>query len=184
MSFIEYTNNQNENCLLLLKASEILCALAKNSNIYFLFSFNFNQNDQTSENEQQTNQLNQQLTSTIPVENSIPSKVNTRLLQSLIENMIFHENKDISYNFCQLSSTLLVLHSKNLRSDNKLKVSFIQNLFQITKNGLFAIIIDCDKSIESLDKSEKDYDEKLKYFIRHLKVMIFFSYLKQILNLK
>lgn len=39
-SFIEYTNCLNDNTQYLLKASEILCILAKNSNIYFLFSFN------------------------------------------------------------------------------------------------------------------------------------------------
>lgn len=38
--FIEYTLALNEvNACFLLKASEILCILAKNSNIYFLFSF-------------------------------------------------------------------------------------------------------------------------------------------------
>lgn len=84
LSLIEYTNDQNENNTLLLKASEILCALAKSSNIYFLFLFSVSVNQTDTEN---------------------------KLFENLVQSMIFHDCKEIALNFCLLSTSLLVLHS-------------------------------------------------------------------------
>jgi hypothetical protein len=157
MSFIEYTNCQYENTQRLIVASKILCTLAKNSNIYFLFSFNIESNGES-------------LISSQMLEDNL--KIDSSLLEKMIEAMIFHENKELSYNFCLLSTTLLVLHSKSSESPDKKKVEFIKHLFNLTKNGLFAIILECDKSIQQLNESEKDYDEKLKNYTKYLKVSV------------
>lgn len=77
--------------------------------------------------------------------------------------MIFHENQEIAFNFCQLSTILLVLQKKNLtngiennNSDFKAAKSDTENinkLFELTKNGLFSIILDSDNAIEALSNS-------------------------------
>jgi hypothetical protein len=129
-SFIEYANYQKENEFLLQKSSEILYLLAQNSNIYFLSSFN----------------------SCLSSEyNKI--RTNNILLQNLIETMMFHNNHQISFNFCLLSTTLLLLHKKQMSINNNLAMLDLENikrLLELTKNGLFSIILYSDRSIDKL----------------------------------
>ena len=159
-SFIEYVSDQQENNLLMLKSSEILVTLAKNSNIYFLFAFST------------SSELDE----------------DKHLFQNLIEAMIFHENQEIAFNFCQLSTILLVLQKKNLtngiennNSDFKAAKSDTENinkLFELTKNGLFSIILDSDNAIEALSNSNHHETAtlsapKLEIYTKFLKVYFY-----------
>lgn len=74
-----------------------------------------------------------------------------KLFECLLENMIFHDNKDIAYNFCLLATSLLILHKNNYKKSN----TFLVNLFNLTKNGLFSIIIECDKLISNSNNLPK-----------------------------
>lgn len=166
-SYSEYVYDQTENDLLSLKASEILCALSKNSNIYFMFVFNT------------TNALEFELDedASINPKSMKKSLINNSLLQNLIEKMIFHENQNISFNYCLLSTRLLTLQAKNLNRNKKLQninIDYFKNLFELTKNGLFSIIIECDKAIEELiNKFNQSTDDQqhLLNNTKHLKVI-------------
>ncbi|CAF0712645.1 unnamed protein product, partial [Brachionus calyciflorus] len=122
LSLIEYVNNQVNNKNLLLRSSDILCVLAKSSNMFFLNAFS----------EKITNE-------------SIKERI--RILENLIENMVFNANKEIAFNFCLLSSSLLLLNS-NKSSDHS---GAIAKLFDLTKNGLFSIVLETDKQMENLN---------------------------------
>lgn len=119
--------------------------------------------------------------------------VDSEKLERLIESMIFHENKQLAYNFCLLATTLLVLHSKSpslscesssvscessssgMMAARKNKLERIQHLFELTKNGLFAIILYCDKAIDELQLPKTDainlnQKTQLDHYIKYLKV--------------
>lgn len=126
--------------------------------------------------------------------------VDSEKLERLIESMIFHENKQLAYNFCLLATTLLVLHSKSpslssessggtasnsngnhggnssgMMAARKNKLERIQHLFELTKNGLFAIILYCDKAIDELqlpktDAIDANQKTQLDHYIKYLKV--------------
>jgi hypothetical protein len=133
-SFIEYVSHQRENDLLLKKSSEILYLLAHNSNIYFLFSFN---------------------SSCLSSEYK-KLRDSSVLFKNLIETMMYHNNHEISFNFCLLSTTLLLLNKKqkstiiNNEDFKQLDLKDINKLIELTKNGLFSIILYLDRSIENL----------------------------------
>ena len=120
-------------------------------------------------------------------------KIDSDHLERLIESMIFHENKQLAYNFCLLATTLLVLHSKSpslssssssqsssldddgtsTSNSRKKKIELINHLFELTKDGLFAIILYCDQAIEDLIKTVDcidDFDSKLSHYLKYLKV--------------
>lgn len=120
-------------------------------------------------------------------------KIDSDHLERLIESMIFHENKQLAYNFCLLATTLLVLHSKSpslsssslfqsslddngtstSNTTRKKKIELINHLFELTKDGLFAIILYCDQAIEDLIKPierNEDFNSKLSHYLKYLKV--------------
>jgi hypothetical protein len=145
-SFIEYVE-KIENETLMRKASEILCTLVKNSNLFFLLL-----------SEQQN----------ISIINNHSNK-NENRLQNLIIKMMFHANNDhqIACNFCLLSTTLLlhavdasrataasnhsIIKTNNNNNENDADSNkSLDNLFNLTKSALFAIILDCDRALENL----------------------------------
>jgi hypothetical protein len=132
-SFIEYVDYQKQNDLLLLRSSEILYLLAKNSNIYFLYSFNTCLSSQY---------------------NNIRSNT---IFKNLIETMMFHNNHKIAFTFCLLTTTLLLLHKKqyiicNINNNDLTQSNFenVEKLLELTRKGLFSIILYLDESIEKL----------------------------------
>jgi len=148
-SFITYTNDQRDNNLVLQKASEILCTLSQNSNVYFYFVFNTKENLELQEENQA--ELKEGVTK---CEKNL---VDNKVLKNLIEKNVFHNDLHIAYNFCLFSTTLLVFQSKNIRklSDERqslLESGFIldsSHLFKLAKNALFAIILECNKQLST-----------------------------------
>lgn len=146
-SFIAYTHDQNENNLVLLSASEILCTLSQQSNVYFYFVFNTQDNLELQEE--------QQLDEKRSVISDNKNLVDNKVLKNLIEKNVFHEDHRIAYNFCLFSTTLLVFQSNNIRKLDDarralLDSSFIldsNHLFELAKNGLFSIILECNKKL-------------------------------------
>lgn len=153
-SFIEYAYNQRENYVISLKASAILCTLAQNSNIYFIFIFNT------------SNELNMEENDSNKESKSL---INNALFQELIESMIFHEKPNISFNYCLLSTKLLTLQAKSMHKNKEnINFEYLNSLFELTKSGLFSIIMDCDKAIEQI-KNKDENNAQLKSHIKYLK---------------
>ena len=154
-SFITYTSDQKDNNIVLLKASEILCTLSQNSNVYFYFVFNTKDNLKLQEE-----QSNEKESGNKCEKNLVDNKV----LKNLIETNVFHNDRHIAYNFCLFSTTLLVFQSKNIRKLNNERKSLLESgfildsshLFELSKNGLFAIILECNKK---LSMAEQDSDK-------------------------
>lgn len=108
--------------------------------------------------------------------------IDNELLQSLIERMIFHQKQNISFNYCFLSTLLLNFQAKNSKSkkntEARINSNIFKNLFELTKNGLFSNIIECDKTIEEIcqenenigDEKDKDNERRLKENTKFLKV--------------
>lgn len=145
-NFIAYTNDQKENKLTLLRASEILCTLCLQSNVYFYFVFNTKDNLELVDDAANTNERK--------------NLIDNKLLKSLIEDNVFHEDKQIAYNFCLFSTQLLVFQSKNIKKKKKLETKSAlfsevdddyvlesSYLFDLAKNGLFAIILECNQRL-------------------------------------
>ena len=162
-SFIAYTNDQKQNSLILLRASEILCTLSLQSNVYFYFVFNTKENlelvgdDETAQSLIKTNK----------------NLIDNNLLKQLIEDNVFHENKQIAFNFCLFSTTLLVFQSKNIKKKLEINIKEYEvldsnYLFDLAKNGLFEIILECNQTLIQSKKSNQSNDIKL------LKVIIIF----------
>ena len=164
-SLISYIIEQKQNELLVFKASEILYTLAQNSNVYFFFLFNSACSSPLSNfNMQQQNHAEQ------------PVQVDHEKLKYLIENMIFHENKNISFNFCLFAVTVLVIDFKTIKELDKPDESISQNLmqskylFDLTKSALFSIILKCNENLNS--QSENASEADLKSDINCLKVIL------------
>ena len=174
-SLIKYTRDQSNNEARLLHSSEILCTLSQNSNVYFYFVFNsdLKKVQEQLEKKQQEHELNL----------SLVDKVDNISLRNLIETMIFHSNKTIAFNFCLFSTTLLVFQLKNLKTtQNEEKVFGTDTntncldhlvLFELTKNGLFSIILECYKSLKSQNNDESF--KHLKVFQIYIYYMLFHS---------
>jgi hypothetical protein len=108
-SFVAYVSTQRASKTLLIPASRILCTLARNANVFFLFVFD-NESGST--------------------------------FQQLLESMLFHASTEVAFNFCSLSTTLLVMHAARANTE------FTQRLFESTQSGLFAIILECDRALQ------------------------------------
>ena len=97
-------------------------------------------------------------------ENKLKKKlIDNELLQSLIEKMIFHQKQNISFNYCFLSTLLLNFQAKNVNKQKNvvdtINMAFFKSLFELTKNGLFSIIIECDRAIEENYKENTKIDD-------------------------
>ena len=165
-SLISYIIEQKQNELLVVKASAILYTLAQNSNVYFFFLFN-----SACATPLSTFSIQQQNHAKQPVQ------VDHEKLKYLIENMIFHENKNISFNFCLFAVTVLVIDFKTIKVLDKPDESTSQNvlqskyLFDLTKSALFSIILKCNEHLNS--QSENTSDADLSSDINCLKVILF-----------
>jgi hypothetical protein len=85
--------------------------------------------------------------------------------EHLLESMLFHSSRDVAFNFNSLATTLLVMHAQN-RS-----VAFLDRLFESTKTGLFALILECDRECaETADAAAAAATKSLKICQQHLKV--------------
>jgi len=165
-NFLSYTNDQKENNLILLKASEILCTLSQNSNVYFYFVFNSKEDIQLEENLIDSNNSKNKTTS----DNNM-NLVDNKVLKKLFEENIFHDNNHVAFNFCSFATTLLVFQFKNIKrklkdsnkEENMFDNDFVLNsvcLLDLAKNGLFSIILECDKRLK-IDSHNKSDDIKL-----------------------
>jgi len=124
---------EHQDDLLLIKASQILYTLAQNSNVYFYFLVN----------------------SPGVLDNSV--RVDSEKLKTLIEKMTFHENKSIAVNFCLFSETVLGYHHRVImkqqtqQQEHKSVSIDAEFLFDMTKNGIFSLILKCDKILRDND---------------------------------
>lgn len=135
-SFVDYFNNVENNETALAKSSEILYLLAMNKNPYFNLYLD---NDPSTEDE-----------------NAGAHKVaDIERVKRLIAKNIFHENKQIALNFCLLSESIMLFNHKQFASENSKASQNMTFLFDLTKSGLFSIILKCDKSIK-LNKSQEN----------------------------
>jgi hypothetical protein len=148
---IAYTLEQQANETLLLVATDILCKLAVNANIYLL---------------------------------SVFSQADTGLkFKSLIELNMFHSRDQIAFNICLLATTLLVAQSKTTLERNigtnmleETSSYALDELFQLTKSGLFSMVLDFDAHLEAyhnLNESEKSRHQMNSL----LKVNLFWFYI-------
>lgn len=148
-NFISYTNDQKENCLILERASEILCTLSQQSNVYFYFVFNTSDNLELEQKPDMKSSNERNL-------------VDNKVLKCLIEGNVFHENNQIAFNFCLFSTTLLVFQSKNIKKLDENNRKMIEDeliidsnyLFDLAKNGLFAIILQCNQRLQNKQQPE------------------------------
>lgn len=134
-SLIEYITKRIGYSNLVLKSSEILTELAKNSSVFFLDLFK----KQNEEKEEFKN------------------------LKKLIQSLIFYEKQDIAFNFCILSTNLLLNANRYGH-----KTDQFEDFFEQTKNGLYSIIIEIDEAIQNLDSMESDFQSNLAYFTKIL----------------
>jgi hypothetical protein len=142
---IAYTVEQQENETLLQIATDILCKLATNANIYLLSVFN---------------------------------QADTGVkLKGLIEANIFHSRDQIAFSVCLLATTLLVAQSKTSIDRNAgvdiidvASTSILDELFELTKSGLFSMVLDCDAYLEAHENEKNLANNESKS--RLLKVSI------------
>ncbi len=82
--------------------------------------------------------------------------IDTDKLKILIEKMTFHGNKSIALNFCLFSETVLAYHHRVLvkqqqqqQNSSSIDAEF---LYEMTKNGIFSLILKCDKELRGSDE--------------------------------
>jgi len=133
-SLISYMGGLEEEAddLVLIRSSDILYTLALRSNVHFYFVVN----------------------SSVVAVNSV--LVDTDKLKILIEKMTFHGNKSIALNFCLFSETVLAYHHRVLvkqqqqqQNSSSIDAEF---LYEMTKNGIFSLILKCDKELRGSDE--------------------------------
>jgi hypothetical protein len=113
-SLVTYIEGQRGSSqLLLVRSSQILCTLARQANPFFLFLFD----DHSAQRRAR--------------------------FESLLESMLFHENKQVAFSFNSLATHLLVMHAQNKHAP------FLDRIFDSTKTGLFAIVLECDRQAET-----------------------------------
>jgi hypothetical protein len=170
-NFLSYTNDQKENNLILLRASEILCTLSQNSNVYFYFVFNSKENIQLEDKEQDKK-----------INHNSMNLVDNKVLKKLFEENIFHDNNHVAFNFCSFATTLLVFQAKNIRKlkhsnntqlfENDIVLNSVY-LFDLAKNGLFNIILECDKRLKVNNNDDDIKLLKVNYLIFFLHIVYY-----------
>jgi hypothetical protein len=153
--FIRYMISRVDNELLIWKSSEILCTLVRDSaNLQFFFV------------------LNQNIELNSPLDNDM-TIIDNKQLKTLIDILIFSENKSIAINMCLFCTALFDYHKSSFLNNNQNGLVNsdclnIKDLFELTKAGLNSLIIQCDNSIEMFYQ-QKD-SNKLENEIKILKV--------------
>jgi hypothetical protein len=148
-SFVDYINSVENNEIALLKASEILFLLAMNKNPYF----NLYLDDE--------NFLRKEKTLMSDLKNKENKVADIERVKLLIVKSIFHENKQIALNFCLLAESILLFNHKQPVDDDLKENENSKFLFDLSKSGLFSIILKCDKYIK-MSKNEDDKEAILK----------------------
>lgn len=90
-------------------------------------------------------------------------KIDVKNLKAILDSMIFHTNKSMAFNFCLFSTNILVYQHETHQNasdgiESKVKIDGHsvdkEYLFEITKNGLFSIILQSDTEMNENMENE------------------------------
>jgi hypothetical protein len=179
--FLIYCDFQKANEKISRINSTILRNLAEKSNIYFFFLFNLSPHG--THNNAKCNIRQDSILLLKDIKEI--DDYNRQMIKDFIESMIFHSDIDISINICFFSAILLIFQNENTKISRSISISDgyddfqvsksskndcssssesifdKEKLFELTKLGIYSIILNCDKSINNSNgNASSDYYEK------------------------